>query len=491
MTLGRNALINLSTALAQLALALVTIPLYIELIGPGRYGVLALAWIVAGYFGLFDMGLGRATTQRIAAMGAATRQERASVVWTAAAANSALGTGGGLVLLALGWPFLDRLFAADPALLPEVRAAMPMLAASVPLALLMAVFTGALAGRQRFTAAAAANLTGIGLSLLLPLAAAWLGRSEVIWLVAMTLAARLAGLGVAVALAWRDLLSGCRFVFDRGEWRRLLSFGGWIALSAMISPLILASDRMLIGATFGAVAVTAYTVPYQMAGRLLVFSESLGSALFPRIAAEADPERALRLSRDAQQATLLLVSLPVAALLPLVEPLLSLWLGQNFDPRSTIVGQIALVGVWVNGVAAAPLAHIQAQGNSRFTGLLHLAEIGPYIALLLALGHWFGLAGMCAAFALRCLADTLALTAKAFGTITPVLARLALPFVVVSTAGWLADRTETLAAQLGIAAAAATICAVHAILLMPAPARLALADILRGLPWLGNRPTGA
>ena len=62
-TLVRNMIWNLIGQGAPLFVALFAIPLLIKGLGTERFGVLVLAWMVVGYFTLFDLGIGRATTK--------------------------------------------------------------------------------------------------------------------------------------------------------------------------------------------------------------------------------------------------------------------------------------------------------------------------------------------------------------------------------------------------------------------------------------------
>ena len=63
--LARNTVFNLLGQGIPLLVAILVIPGLLQGLGPDRFGVLSLIWILNGYLGLFDLGLGRALTQMV------------------------------------------------------------------------------------------------------------------------------------------------------------------------------------------------------------------------------------------------------------------------------------------------------------------------------------------------------------------------------------------------------------------------------------------
>src|SRR5512145_213743 len=88
--LARNAALNLAGQAAPLLVGVLCIPPVIAGLGAERFGLLALAWAVLGYFSVFDLGLGRATTKFVAeALGRGERHRLPALVGTAALSQAA------------------------------------------------------------------------------------------------------------------------------------------------------------------------------------------------------------------------------------------------------------------------------------------------------------------------------------------------------------------------------------------------------------------
>ncbi len=149
--LARNAYLNLIGQLAPILVAIFAIPLLIKVLGQERFGILALAWVVMGYFGLFDFGLGRATTKFVAEYHARNDTEAIpELIWSSFVVHIFLGLLGGTILaLATPWLTQSALNVPSPLLL-ETQICFYLLAISVPMIVATAALRGVFEAIQRF-----------------------------------------------------------------------------------------------------------------------------------------------------------------------------------------------------------------------------------------------------------------------------------------------------------------------------------------------------
>lgn len=408
MSIGRHTAYNLLGFLIPALLGLIAVPAYLALIGTERFGVMALAWLVLGYFGLFDLGLGRATAQRIAVLRDASGDDRAKALATSLIANIGIGLAGAAVLYPAGWYLFSSLFHLTPAMRAEALDALPLLVLALPIATTMGVLSGALQGRAKFLESNRISIISTAIFQFLPLAVAWRIGPELPWVMGAAIAARLIG----AAMLWR----ACRSIFgpvglkhwDRAGLAPMLSFGGWVTVTAIVGPLLVFSDRFIIGSIMGAVAVTIYTVPLDAVRRVSGAAQALANALFPRLAVAGEVD-ARQLSRDAVSAIYAAFTPLVAAALFAMEPAMRLWLGSETGGQAAPLARVFLVATWVNCFAQIPATRLQAQGRPDLVAKVHLAETPFYLAALWIGLDRFGLSGAAWVYLARITIDALIL----------------------------------------------------------------------------------
>jgi O-antigen/teichoic acid export membrane protein len=407
------------------------------MIGPARYGVLTIAWILLGYFGLFDLGLGRATSFRIAALANGTPDQRANTFWAAVVVNVAMGlVGGGVLWLAAGFFFADA-FKVPAALRPEIMSAVPLLALSLPIATLTGVLTGAMQGRQKFLAINVISVLSAVLFQLFPLWVAWKLGPNVVNILFAALGARCVALVALAGLCGAEFLRRQRIRIVWTEIPLLLSYGGWVTVASLLAPLLVMVDRFAIGATLGAVPVAVYSIPYQPAKQLQILPSALTNALFPKLSSASKAEQA-KFERNTTLILASLISLPVLGGIFLADPALRLWVGASLGGQAAPVGKLLLLGFWVNAFAMISYTSLQATGRPDLVTKMQIAEVPPYFLALYIGLTFFGLPGAAAAFLFRCLIDYGVLTA-ANGKRFPGLGVLAINLTLLALGAYLSS----------------------------------------------------
>jgi O-antigen/teichoic acid export membrane protein len=395
-----------------LAVALVTVPLYVGQIGAARYGVLSIIWVLLGYFGFLDFGLARAATNALAKLADGQAAQRASVLMTSLYANLAIGALGAAVLYLAGGFLLHRLLHLPDELDGEVQSALPVIAAMLPLALVGGVGRGALEARERFLAVNLLDLIGISLGQILPLLCAVLIGPALPILVPAAFAARAISVGLIFCVVARtEGMTGLR-AFDRQRLSELLGFGAWVTVINVIGPLLGSIDHLLVGSALGAAAVTYYAVPMSLVTRSQIVAVALSRTLFPRFSRLASAE-ATGLAEQAIVALAYAFGAVCAPAIILGGPFLRLWMGPPFAAEAAPVIELLMIGAWINGLAFIPYALLQGQGRPGAVAKLNALELAPFIAVLWIMLDRYGLVGAAFAWTLRMSIDTFLLCALA------------------------------------------------------------------------------
>lgn len=366
-------------------------------LGVEQFGLLLLMYAMLGYSGIFDAGMTRAVIRKIAQ--SKTKDEDDFI----------MGTALGAVLVISAIPvFLVLFFSDDIAVWLKVSenytadtvAGLKLLALVVPFFLITVVAFSYLEGKEEFlklsfykviTGAVMATAPAIAVYNDASLVSAVLGL-----LGARIFTAILAIFSLNMSIGIRNLK------FDKKVLIDLVTFGGWISLSNIISPVMVYMDRFILSNSVGAASVAFYNAPSDLIEKISVLPGALARTIFPlfsRLGSHIEYEKKIYFG---------LVFVLIILLTPLflmAESILDLWLGEPYGLQSSFILKILIIGFFFNALAQIPFAAIQAKGHSRFTALLHLTEVAPYLLLLFYLVDILGLVGAAYAWAARVIID--------------------------------------------------------------------------------------
>jgi O-antigen/teichoic acid export membrane protein len=403
----RNTVLSAAGRAVPLVVGVVAMPFVAGGLGPDRFGILSLCWALLGYFTVFDVGVGRATTKFVAEAWSHRAHESARhMIYTAVALQLGLGVLGAVALASASRPVAGQLLNIPAGLVHEATAAFRLLAWSLPCLLVATALRGALEAAHRFDLVSAVRVPSASSLFLIPLAAPLLG-ADLRSVVGMLALAQLATAAVYGGLVMRIFRLGPPVAPTPASARRLLAYAGWVAVSSAVEPLLVSAERFLLGVVHSIAAVGYYGAPHDAITRLTILPASLAAVLFPAFSSQGRSLTARHAELYSRATQLLAMSVvPLAAVtIVFARELLDAWLGPAFAQEATPALQILAIGVALNSIAYVPFALIQGLGRPDLTAKFHLLEVGPYLVLAWYLVSEIGITGAAAAWTIRVTAD--------------------------------------------------------------------------------------
>ncbi len=419
-SLFKNTLLNLVGLIIPYLVGFASIPFVIRWLGVDRFGVLSLVWVVFGYFGLFDLGLGRTTTKYIAeALGNKEHEKLPRYLWTTVYIQLMVGLAGMVLLIALAHFLSHSLLRIPAQFQAETQATLVLVAFSLPVMFIASSFRGVLEASQRFDLVNVVKIPVNIMFYILPLIGAMAGL-DLRGIVVLLVASRVLGLVAWLLLSLKvhpELKA--KPVFQRNLVRSLFSFSSWLALSGILYTVLSSVDKLLIGARISVKAVSYYSAPYEAILRLGVIPGSFAMVLFPAfsfLTAAGQHEKTEKLF--CRSVRYLLISTGPVLLLVIffAGPLLRLWLGQEFAVNSARVVQFLALGFLVNCVSTVAYNYLQGIGRVDLTTKYQVAELVVFSIMLWFFIKFWGINGAAVAAMVRFIAFTFFLFSAAFKT---------------------------------------------------------------------------
>lgn len=368
--------------------ALVFIPLLIKGLGTERFGILSIAWMIIGYFSFFDFGIGKGLTKIIAEkLGSNQSDQISKIFWTSLFLMVSISLFASIII-SFFVPSLVNIFNVSKNLRQETTSIFYILALAIPIVTTMTGLRGLLEAHQKF---AIINIMKVflGMFTFLGPLLVLIFTNSLFWIIVFLLFIRII-IWILYLLQCLNVQKGIRneIKVDFKSITPVLKFSIWITLGNIIAPIILYSDRFLIGALISVVAITYYVTPYELVTRLMMIPVALSGVLFPIFSASfiSDPDTTKKIFFRGVKFIFLTMYPFILIIITFSYEGIELWLGKDFAINSSLILQFLAAGILMNSLSLIPNNFFQGIGKPKIPTLINLIEFPFYILMM-----WFSI----------------------------------------------------------------------------------------------------
>ncbi|MBI5215673.1 MAG: oligosaccharide flippase family protein [Ignavibacteriae bacterium] len=414
-TFAQNSFLNFFTHLFSIIISFVCVPYLIAKLGTNTIGLLSILWLIIGYFGLFDIGLGQATTKYLSEHFAkGERQGALELFFSSLQLSSLFGLLGFVVMFVFSYIGLEEIINIDSSMHGGAKISLQLLAIGIPAVIIQGTLRAIPIAKNRFDVVNMIQIVNVLLQ--------WGGSSIILYfggglisVILLTVITRYGTLLYYFWFAFKEFpeMKILRRYSGSNHSAQLLRFGGWVMVAQIIGPLILFLERMFIGKLDSLSSVAYFIIPSDAILKLVIFPMSIASTIIPTISgywiSDEGRDRGSIIFQSAVKTTFILF-LPISVILVIFhKEILFFWLGSDFVERSGYVLLLFSIGIFFHSLAQLPNAMLQAVGKPDITAKLLLIELPLYAIVCYLFTKEYGIVGTSLSWLLRVLVETIVL----------------------------------------------------------------------------------
>ncbi len=390
--LKKNIILNFLCKTLPIFVAVLSIPYIINGLGIEKFGILSIIWIIISQAGILDLGLGHALTQLISKkLGLNQTDEIPYIAWTGLFVILVLGVIGSSGIFLAADYITYNILRVSPEYVVETALALKILCFCLPAFILIAAMEGVLASYQKFTRINAITVPLALLNYLSPVIVLQF-TTNMAYIILTLVIIRFCAL-IAMFISCRNLIGNItgKIQLKKKILHPLVSFGSWLTLTNIINPLLNLLERFLITFTLTASVIAYFNTPFDVLKRMNVITFSILQVMFPAFSFESASNRKKTQSLYIKSSLgiLAIIIIPVLAVFFFAEPLLTIWINNDFAQKSYHIAQILALFMMISCLNPVPVEAIQSIGRSDITAKIKIAQLIYYVPLfIVSLNYW-------------------------------------------------------------------------------------------------------
>jgi len=159
---------------------------------------------------------------------------------------------------------------------------------------------------------------------------------------------------------------------------KLTKYSKWYFLHLVNLQIFDFTDKYLIKILIGPIALAIYSIPYQLAGKITIFSKSISAVLLPEIS-EGKEKSNFNYSINIYT---FIIPVLLLMLFPFLNYLLKIWLGNQYTSQILDLTKIFLIISWISGISHILIAFFEGKKKVKFNSILEVYLVVPFVLIL-------------------------------------------------------------------------------------------------------------
>ena len=353
-------------------------PIMLDLLGTSEYGLYSLSQSVTSYLSLLNLGLGTAIGRYLSKyrlegdLDATRRLLGLFITLYSCASVLVCVIGAGMTL------FADNFFAQGLAQseIARLRVLVLIMTLSVATALPISTFASVITAYERFVFSRLIAILGTILTPLINLVLLYLGRGSV-GMAVFGLVFQL-GTGFVYALYCAKRLkitpSFRRMPFDL--LKELAGFCAFVVLGTLVDMLYWSTDKVLVGAVLGSVAVAVYNIGGVFTSILQNMAHAVSDVFIPRVMMMASEKKQQSMKEISSlmirvgRLQFYIVSFVLSGYIVFGQRFIKLWAGADYG-EAYYVALLTMLPLVVPLIQSVAFSTIMAQNKHRFRSIVY------------------------------------------------------------------------------------------------------------------------